>query len=61
VVREVVIAADNDPVGQREAERAAQRWQAEGRRVRIATPDAAESDFNDLLRRTGAREAAHAR
>jgi hypothetical protein len=58
-VVEVVIAADNDPVGQREAERAAQRWAAEGRRVRIATPNTAGSDFNDLLQRTGAREVAH--
>jgi putative DNA primase/helicase len=59
-VREVVVAADNDPVGQREAERAAQRWQAEGRRARIAMPDAADTDFNDLLmRRRLAREAAH--
>jgi putative DNA primase/helicase len=59
-VREVVVAADHDPVGQREAERAAQRWQAEGRRVRIAMPDAADTDFNDLLmRRRLAREAAH--
>jgi putative DNA primase/helicase len=59
-IREVVVAADNDPVGQREAERAAQRWQAEGRRVRIAMPDAADTDFNDLLmRRRLAREAAH--
>jgi putative DNA primase/helicase len=58
-VVEVVIAADNDPVGQREAERAARRWQAEGRRVRIATPNTAGTDFNDLLQRTGAREVAH--
>jgi putative DNA primase/helicase len=59
-VVEVVIAADNDPVGQREAERAAQRWQAEGRRVRIAVPDAPGKDFNDLLvRRRGAQEVAH--
>jgi putative DNA primase/helicase len=58
---EVIIAADADPVGQREAERAAQRWQAEGRRVRIATPNTAGTDFNHLLQRTGAREVAHAR
>jgi hypothetical protein len=60
-VVEVVIAADNDPVGQREAERAAQRWQAEGRRARIATPDTADADFNHLLlmRRRGAQEVAH--
>jgi hypothetical protein len=60
-VLELVIAADADPVGQREAERAAQRWEAEGRRVRIAEPNAAGLDFNDLMmRRTGAPEATHA-
>jgi phage/plasmid primase-like uncharacterized protein len=59
-VTEAVIAADNDPVGQREAERAAQRWAAEGRRVRIATPNTAGTDFNDVLgRRRGAPEVAH--
>jgi putative DNA primase/helicase len=59
-VVEVIIAADADPVGQREAERAAQRWQAEGRRVRIATPDEPGQDFNNLLmRRRGAQEVAH--
>jgi putative DNA primase/helicase len=62
VAREVVLAADNDPVGQREAERAAQRWAAEGRTVRIAVPDAPGTDFNDvLMQRCRAREVAHAR
>jgi phage/plasmid primase-like uncharacterized protein len=60
LVREVIIAADNDPVGQREAERAARRWAAEGRRVRIATPDAPGTDFADLLlQRRRAPEVAH--
>jgi phage/plasmid primase-like uncharacterized protein len=59
-VAEVIIAADADPVGQREAERAAWRWAAEGRRVRIATPDAPGADFNDLLlQRRRAPEVAH--
>jgi phage/plasmid primase-like uncharacterized protein len=58
-VVEVIVAADADPVGQREAERAAQRWAAEGRRVRIAEPNTAGTDFNDLLQRTGAPEVAH--
>jgi len=57
-VKAVVIAADPDPVGQREAEAAARRWQAEGRAVEIATPDDPNEDFNDMLRRL-AREAAH--
>lgn len=48
-VRGVVIASDTDTVGRNEAERAAQRWRGEGRRVRIATPDRAGLDFNDLL------------
>jgi phage/plasmid primase-like uncharacterized protein len=51
-VRAVVIAADADPPGQRAASDAAARWQAEGRRVRIATPDRAGADFNDLLAET---------
>jgi len=61
-VREVVIASDNDPVGQREAERAARRWQAEGRTVHIAVPDEPGQDFNDLLlQRHRAQEVARAR
>ncbi len=45
----VTIAADADPVGMRAALTAAERWHAEGRRVRIARPPTG-SDFNDLLR-----------
>jgi phage/plasmid primase-like uncharacterized protein len=57
----VVIAADSDPPGQRAADAAARRWRGEGRTVRIATPDAANIDFNDLLRaKLAAREASHA-
>jgi putative DNA primase/helicase len=48
-VRAVVIAADPDPPGMRAANAAAARWQAEGRRVRIATPNKPECDFNNLL------------
>jgi putative DNA primase/helicase len=59
-VGEVIIAADHDPIGQREAERAARRWQAEGRRVVIATPDTPGADFADILMRRRAREATHA-
>jgi putative DNA primase/helicase len=59
---EVVIAADPDLPGQRDAYAAARRWRAEGRAVRIATPDRPDLDFNDLLRaRIAAREAPHAR
>lgn len=51
-VPEVVICADNDEsgAGQRAAEYAASRWEAEGRRVRIVMPPNQGSDFNDLLR-----------
>ncbi len=51
-VPEVVICADNDEsgAGQRAAEHAARRWEAEGRRVRIVMPPNQGTDFNDLLR-----------
>jgi phage/plasmid primase-like uncharacterized protein len=49
--RMIVIAADNDPKGrgQRSARRAARRWLAEGRAVRIAMPPSPGSDWNDCL------------
>ena len=50
-VRNVVIAADADGPGRKAAQDAAARWRAEGRRVRIATPDVPGLDFNDLLLR----------
>jgi hypothetical protein len=59
-VKAVVIAADPDATGQREADRAALRWQAEGRHVRIVTPDGG-GDFNNALQRQRARGADHAR
>jgi putative DNA primase/helicase len=49
-VREVVISADHDVPGRSAAQRAAARWKAEGRRVRIALPDKPGCDFNDILR-----------
>ncbi len=60
IVREVTIAADHDAtgVGQKAAEAAAQRWRAEGRTVRIATPDRLGADFADLAEARMA-EAAH--
>ena len=48
-VQEVVIAADNDAPGRAAAEKAARRWKAEGRRVRIALPQREGADFNDVL------------
>ncbi len=50
--RLVLICADNDPngTGQRASQSAAERFLAEGRRVRIALPPTSRLDFNDLLR-----------
>ena len=45
----VTIAADADGPGRRTAQDAATRWLAEGRQVRIATPDTPGQDFNDVL------------
>ncbi len=53
LVRAVVIAADADGPGRQAAEGAAARWRAEGRRVRIATPDRHGQDFNDILAERG--------
>ena len=50
IVKSVTIAADHDGPGNRAAHGAAARWRAEGRTVRIATPDRIGADFNDLLR-----------
>jgi len=58
IVQAVIILADNDQsgAGQRAAYAAAQRWLAEGRRVRIAMPPEPGTDFNDaLLGRTQGR------
>ncbi len=46
---DVLIAADADPPGQEAAWTASRRWRAEGRRVRVATPDKAGHDFADIL------------
>ena len=46
---EVVVCSDPDPVGQRAAAAAAQRWIYEGRSVRVAVPPNG-MDFNDVLR-----------
>ena len=47
----VIIAADHDRngVGERAARMAAQRWLAEGRRVRISMPPVPGFDWNDIL------------
>jgi putative DNA primase/helicase len=48
----VIICADHDAsgVGERAARDAAARWLAEGRRVKLALPPRAGTDFNDILR-----------
>lgn len=45
----VTIAADNDPVGLRSANKAAFKWREQGRRVKIAVPSTPDTDFNDML------------
>jgi phage/plasmid primase-like uncharacterized protein len=57
--REIIIAADPDETGLREAWAAARLWKAAGRVVRVATPDAAGQDFNDLWRARSGREGLH--
>ncbi len=52
----VLIAADPGTAGQRDAATAARAWKAEGRQVRIATPDNPTDDFNDMHRARLARE-----
>jgi putative DNA primase/helicase len=51
VVQHVIILADHDEngVGQRAARIAAQRWQAEGREVKIAMPPTPGTDMADVL------------
>jgi DNA primase len=48
-VLEVTIAADRDATGERYAERAAERWLGEGRRVCITRLAEQGTDLNDLL------------
>ena len=48
-VRRVVVCADNGVAGIREAEKAAARFEAEGREVFVAQPEGDVSDFNDLM------------
>jgi len=49
VAREVIIFADNDRRGVSAAQRASERWMAEGRQPRIVVPPLPGMDFNDLL------------
>jgi putative DNA primase/helicase len=51
LARIIIILADNDMnrTGEKAAQKAAQRWLAEGRQVRIAIPPEPGTDFNDML------------
>jgi hypothetical protein len=55
----VLIAADADAPGQRAAWAAADAFAARGLRVEVLTPDAAGTDFNDLLQRQRAQDVTH--
>lgn len=56
-VAEIIIAADPDPSGLRAALAAQRRWLADGRKVRIETPESPGGDFNDVLRSLRSKEA----
>ena len=65
-VRSIVIACDNDSPnerGQRPGQVAARdawhRWTAEGRKVRVAVPERADRDFNDVLVARRAQAVSH--
>ncbi len=53
LAKDIIIAADNDPVGIKSAQSAAHTFQREGRAVRIARPPEGQ-DFNDVLQTGGA-------
>ena len=52
-VKEIIICADNDPVGIKSANIAAKKWSQENRRVKIATVPENGHDFNDYLTQSG--------
>jgi hypothetical protein len=56
LVREVVVAADNDEAGGKAAEAAADRFRREGRAVRIERPKRLK-DFNDVLMQQRGKDA----
>lgn len=56
IVRSVVIAADNDVAGQREADKAARAFSERGLRVRTMNPRPEFKDFNEQLTASGAGE-----
>ncbi len=48
IVREVIIAADRDPAGERAAREAAWKWFGAGLRVRVMLPPSGAGDWNDM-------------
>jgi len=50
LAQQVTIAADNDDVGIKSANRAAEFWTVQGRQVCVAAPPERNMDFNDLLK-----------
>lgn len=58
LVRSIVIAADNDTAGEREAAKAAEAFIARGLSVRIMRPTPAFKDFNEQLASAQSRRAA---
>ena len=59
-VEQVMIFADRGPVGEREAEKAAEAYEAGGRQAQVMLPDEGFQDFNDVLRGVRTVEAAAA-
>ena len=47
----VVVLADNDPTGRRDAQDCAQRWSASERKAVVLTPRREGEDFNDIVRK----------
>ncbi len=60
-IESLTICADHDPAGLRAAETCAARWLAARREVRITTPDAEGSDFNDAARAANDESTQHDR
>jgi phage/plasmid primase-like uncharacterized protein len=50
-IREVIICADNDEAGRKAAQRMAQHYSREGRKVKIAYPPGGAKDWNEALQK----------
>lgn len=56
-IKEVLLCPDNDPAGIRAAHKAAARYTAEGRKVRVALPPHGAKDWNEALQKEKATSA----